>query len=133
MYMNLHALRSTFKGEIDTSDAIREKYYHDASIFEIKPEVVVYPKDVDDLKSLVNFATKEKKSDDINISLTARSAGTDMSGGSVNDSIIVDFTRHINHVIEVKREDGSRVEPGKTDGYAITEPGVFYRDFEVET
>ncbi|OGD30673.1 hypothetical protein A3A18_01765, partial [Candidatus Azambacteria bacterium RIFCSPLOWO2_01_FULL_44_84] len=55
------------------------------------------------------------------LSLTARSAGTDMSGGPLNESIIVEFNKYFNHIREVG------------EGYAVTEPGVFYRDFEAET
>ena len=44
-----------------------------------------------------------------------------MTGGALNDSIILDFTAHLNRVL------------GVGDNYAITEPGVFYRDFEKET
>ena len=44
-----------------------------------------------------------------------------MTGGVLNDSIILDFTAHFDRVLEVE------------DNYAITEPGVFYRDFEKET
>ena len=55
------------------------------------------------------------------MSLTARSAGTDMSGGPLNDSIILDFMKYFNHILEVGED------------YAVTEPGVFYRDFEKET
>jgi FAD/FMN-containing dehydrogenase len=48
-----------------------------------------------------------------------------MGGGPLTDSIVAVFTKYMNHVREVKEtEDG---------GYAITEPGVYYRDFEKET
>ena len=43
-----------------------------------------------------------------------------MSGGPLNDSIIIDFA-NFNKIIEV------------VGGYAITEPCVFYRDFEKAT
>ncbi|MGH7194359.1 MAG: FAD-binding oxidoreductase, partial [Candidatus Saccharimonadales bacterium] len=53
--------------------------------------------------------------------LTARSAGTDMSGGAINDSIIVNFLEHFTKIEKV------------TAGAAQVQPGVFYRDFEPET
>ena len=55
------------------------------------------------------------------LSLTARSAGTDMSGGAINDSIIVNFLEHFNKI--------EKVSPTA----AQAQPGVFYRDFEPET
>jgi FAD/FMN-containing dehydrogenase len=55
------------------------------------------------------------------LSITARSAGTDMSGGAVNESIIVDFTKYFNQIEEV------------TSKSARTQPGVLYRVFEKAT
>jgi FAD/FMN-containing dehydrogenase len=55
------------------------------------------------------------------LSVTARSAGTDMAGGAINESVIVDFNAHLNKIGKVTATE------------AQTQPGVFYRDFEVET
>lgn len=109
-----------FKGEIDDSLITRQLYSHDASMFEIMPQMVVFPKDSLDVQKLVTLVGLEKKKHK-NLSLTARSAGTDMAGGAINDSIIVDFSKHFNKIISV---DAKR---------AITQPGVFYRDFEKQT
>jgi len=116
-------LKLKLQGDIEDSAEVLEKYSHDASLFEVKPEIIVYPKNVEDIKKLVVFTAEQKKlgGASANISLTPRSAGTDMSGGPLNDSIILDFTRYFNHIIEVG------------GNFAITEPGVFYRDFEKET
>ena len=95
-------------------------YSHDASLFEVKPQVVVYPKNVDDIKTLVKYASAQK-TQDANLSITARSAGTDMSGGAVNDSIIADFSRHFTKIFEITPQLGH------------AQPGVFYRDFEKAT
>lgn len=113
-------LSKTFRGDIDESDSTREEYSHDASLFEIKPRVVIFPKDALDVKSAVAFVRKYK-SEDQTLSITARSAGTDMSGGAIGSSIIMDFTRYMNQIIEV------------TDSHAITMPGCFYRDLEKAT
>lgn len=94
-----------------------KNYSHDASIFEITPEAVMYPKNKEDLKKIVNFVVKNKKTNP-SLSITARGAGTDMTGGAINDSMILDFTKYFNHLLEVGAD------------YAITEPGVYYRDFE---
>jgi FAD/FMN-containing dehydrogenase len=113
-------IKALVAGEVDTSDATRELYSHDASLFEIKPQVVVAPKTTDDIKALVKYVS-EHKAKQPDLSLTARSAGTDMSGGAINDSVIVDFSKHFTHLGAV------------TDGKITTQPGVFYRDFEKET
>jgi FAD/FMN-containing dehydrogenase len=63
----------------------------------------------------------DNKAKDPDLSITARSAGTDMTGGAINQSIIIDMTKHFNQIEEV------------TPKYARVQPGVHYRDFEVET
>src|SRR3546814_2249512 len=73
-----------FAGEIDDSATTLETYSHDASLFEIKPQLVVSPKNAKDVSTLVNLAAQYKKTIP-DLSLTGRSAGTDMAGGAVNE------------------------------------------------
>ena len=116
----LKQIKEFVGGDVCADEAILSEYSHDTSLFKVRPEIVVFPKSTEDVKSLVNFATAKRKEGN-NISLTARSAGTDMSGGPLSESIVLGFTRYFNHLKEV----GSN--------YAVVEPGVFYRDFEKET
>ncbi len=112
--------KDIIRGEILQDNETLKKYSRDASVFDITPEAIMYPKDKNDLKTIVNFVT-ENKSAGSTLSLTARSAGTDMTGGAINDSIILDFTKYFNHIIEIGGD------------FAITQPGVYYRDFEKAT
>src|SRR3989338_8487935 len=121
----LEEIKNIIKGEVSSGEKELDSHSRDASIFEIKPKLVVYPKDSEDVKNLVKWVDKNKDSDK-DLSLTARSGGTDMTGGTLNDSIILDFTAHLNRVNEV----GTTPPAG---GYAVVEPGTFYRDFEKET
>lgn len=116
----LAQLEETFKGDVATDDETLMTYSHDTSLFEIKPQVVMTPKDAEDIKMLIQFVTKHKK-EHPELSITGRSAGTDMSGGCINDSIIVLFGKYFNQILSFK------------DKIATVQPGVFYRDFEVET
>lgn len=109
-----------FKGELLTDETTLEAYSHDASMFEITPRLIAYPLDSEDVELLTNFVNKNKKKHP-HLSLTARSAGTDMSGGAINDSIIVDFSKHLNMIVDVDHEK------------ATVQPGVFYRDFDIKT
>ncbi|HVZ10809.1 MAG TPA: FAD-binding oxidoreductase [Candidatus Paceibacterota bacterium] len=118
--MNVENLKKVILGDVVTNEDDIAAHSRDASIFQVRPEVVVYPKDSADIQHLVRWAKAEKAADP-SISITARSAGTDMSGGPLNESIIVDCTRYLNHIKEVG------------DGFAVAEPGVYYRDFEKET
>ncbi len=119
-YLRDALLAAGFEGELDTSDATRALYSHDASLFEIVPEMVVSPLDARDVERLVATIAKLKRTYP-SLSLTGRSAGTDMAGGAINDSVIASFTPHMNRIGTV------------TAKTATAEPGVFYRDFEVET
>lgn len=111
---------SGFEGEIDDSVETRDLYSHDASLFEMMPQLVVMPKHSQDVERLVR-ATNECRATIPGLSLTARSAGTCMSGGTVNDSVVVSYGKYMNRIIDVQPE------------YAISEPGVYYRDFEKAT
>ncbi len=113
-------IKQFFRGEVDDSPETLTKYSHDASIFSVQPKLVVYPKDNADVQALVKWVHTNKEILP-NLSITARSAGTDMSGGAINDSIIMDFTRYMNGIISINSYK------------AIVEPGVYYRDMERET
>ncbi len=113
-------VQAGFTGEYDNSPATLDLYSHDASMFELRPQLVTQPKDTKDVERLVKLVAAKKKTHP-HLSLTARSAGTCMSGGAINDSIIVDFLKHFKKIEKV------------TATTAQAQPGVFYRDFEPET
>jgi FAD/FMN-containing dehydrogenase len=132
-------LQKIIKGDVDDSQEAIASHSHDASLFEIRPEVVVYPKDADDVSELVKFVAEQKKIDP-NISITPRSAGTCMAGGSLNNSISLDCMRYLNVIEEVKKVSPYSITPhfyGATpvtiSGVATIGPGVYYRDFEKAT
>lgn len=109
-----------FSGDLDDSDEARAKYSHDASLFEIVPQLVAAPKDANDVATLVKTTAAFKKKLPT-LSLTGRSAGTDMSGGAINDSVIVDFNRYLRTITKVTKKEGH------------AQPGVFFRDFDAAT
>jgi FAD/FMN-containing dehydrogenase len=109
-----------FEGDIDTTDVTRDFYSHDASLFEIRPQVVVFPKHAKDVELVVGTVAKLKKKFP-GLSVTARSAGTDMSGGAINDSIIMDFSKYFTKIEKVSAK------------MAHAQPGVYFRDFDVAT
>lgn len=115
-------LQEIVKGEVDVSNEARETAARDTSLFYIKPEVVVRPQDAQDICNMVVLVSNKNKNEPYSrTSLTARSAGTDMSGGPLNDSVIVDMMTHLNKLVEMG------------DGYAVVEPGMYYRDFDKKT
>jgi len=116
----IEELKSIIKGDVATDEETLTGHSHDASLFEIKPQVVVFPKDSSDVEAVIKFVNKHKKAHP-ELSITGRSAGTDMGGGSINESIILDFQKYFTHMGEIK------------NNVATAEPGVFYRDFEKQT
>lgn len=113
-------LKDIFKGEFITDETALEAASHDASLFELKPTIIAAPKDSSDIKALVKYVIENKKADP-NLSLTVRSAGTDMSGGAINTSIIIDVKPHLNTINTLSSTS------------ATMQPGVYYRDFDEKT
>ncbi len=116
--MDIYAeLSNIFKGELDSSPEAKEKYSHDASLFELVPKVVGHPKDSKDIQSAVKWVNS-RKSDFPELSITPRSAGTDMSGGAIGESVILDMTTHMNTLEKLSKSS------------ATVQPGMYFRDFD---
>ncbi len=131
------ALTKVVRGEVSDDAATLTKMSRDTSLFMRMPELVVYPEDANDVSEIVRVVGAERERG-AEISLAGRSAGTDMSGGPLTTGVVVSFLKHMNHMGEVISNLAARhlsnlgVSP-PSDGYAVTEPGVFYRDFEKAT
>ena len=110
-------LQKIIKGGVTTDLAVRKGLSHDASVYELVPEAVISPLDSTDVKKLVTFVAKNKIAYP-KLSITPRSAGTDMSGGSIGTSLLLDMTTHFNTI-------------GALDGTLLnTQPGVYMRDID---
>lgn len=112
------AIKKFFRGDVLDDPKTLSQYSHDASIFTLTPKLVVFPKDLEDLKGLISFVQLPGNH---HLSITPRSAGTDMSGGAITEGIIMDMTRYFNKIGEIGTDFG------------VGQPGVYYRDFEKET
>lgn len=113
-------LKKLLSGDVDNSPRIRDEFSHDASMFELRPDVVISPKDSADIQKLVKYVTAQKRNNP-DLSITARSAGTCMSGGAITESILINMTKYFTNIYNV---DSSS---------AHVQPGVYYRDFEPQT
>ena len=109
-------IKKNFRGEVSYDKGTLEKHSRDASLFKVMPELVVFPKDSKDLENLVKWVGSNPGH-----SITMRAAGTDMSGGPLNESIIADVSRHFTKIGTVDKNG------------TVVEPGVFYRNFEKKT
>lgn len=117
-------IQDAIQGEVKDDAESLKKASRDTSLFVRMPQLVVCPKDTTDVCAIVKAVAASHASGSGAV-LAARSAGTDMSGGPLTTGVVVSFTEHMNRVLSV--------EADATGGSAETEPGVFYRDFEVET
>ncbi len=116
------AIKLIMEGEVDVSSPTLKKYSTDASIFEVTPTAVIYPKNIADLSVLVHFVS-EKRREGVSVSLTPRAGGTCMSGGPLTQSYVVDLTRYFNSIDKVDT----------TTRTVWVESGVMYVDIEKAT
>ena len=128
-----------FRGDIEDATATLDAYSHDASLFTVRPELVLFPKDAADICALVKWS-KENKTKYPDLSITPRAAGTCMSGGPLNTSLILDVTRYMNQVMSVEAVNPYSITPlfpgakaVTISGTATVLPGCYYRDFETAT
>ncbi len=115
----VHSLSELIEGQVAWDETTLTVASRDTSLFCVRPAVVVYPKHEADVCALVKFVSAAKKRGE-QISLTARAAGTCMTGGPLTTSIVVDFTKYFTYI----------TPPNAGSAEMSAEPGVFYRDFE---
>jgi len=100
-------LRENVRGELRTDSVSRGIYSTDASIYQILPAVVLLPRDHGDVAAAVETAAAS------GVSILPRGAGTSLGGQATGPSLVLDFTKHMNRLIEVNAaERWARVEPG---------------------
>jgi len=132
-------LEKILEGEITTDVDELTARSTDWSLFKIMPDMVVYPKNASDLEKLISFVNEfNQQSKESPLTLTARAAGSGMSGGSLNHSIIVDVTKYMNTIGSIETGDfGTQSVRGNfaypITGHATVEPGAMYIPFEKET
>jgi glycolate oxidase len=102
-------LLSIAKGEILEDSWSRQIYSVDASHYEIDPTVIVCPIDEYDVQGICQYSFSKK------VPITARGAGTGLLGQSLSSGIILDFTKHMNKIIEIDN-DHVAVQPGIVKG-----------------
>ena len=88
-------------------ETARVLYSTDASIYEIEPLGVAFPAHADQVSRILRFAYER------GIPVTPRGGGTSLGGQAVGRSIQVDFSRHMNRILEVDVEGRwARIQPG---------------------
>lgn len=100
-------LRNRVHGEISFDEVTRGIYSTDASIYRIQPVAVVAPRDESDVRLAVQTAIEH------GVSILPRGGGTSLAGQAVGASMVLDFSRHMNRILQINvQERWARVQPG---------------------
>ena len=100
-------LRRRVAGDLRTDEVSRTLYSTDASIYQVMPYAVLLPRTTDDVHAAVELAAH------YGIPLLPRTAGSSLAGQAVNEALVIDFSRHLDQVLEVNREEQwVRLQPG---------------------
>jgi FAD/FMN-containing dehydrogenase/Fe-S oxidoreductase len=103
----LEELRARLDGEVDDSARRRAEYSSDASNYRVVPEAVLFPASEADVVAIVEAARAS------GTPLTARGAGTSVAGNAIGPGWVLDFSRHLNRVLDVDPvAKTARVQPG---------------------
>jgi FAD/FMN-containing dehydrogenase/Fe-S oxidoreductase len=112
-------LKNSIKGEVLTDTYSLGMYATDASIYQIRPIAIVLPKDDLDVKKAIAVAKE------YSITILPRGGGTSLAGQTVGESLILDFSKYMNSILEINAtEKWVRVQPGmaRDDLNAILKP-----------
>src|SRR5260370_23831057 len=100
-------LRGQIAGEVRFDDMTRGLYSTDASIYQISPLGVVFPKSAADVRAAVAVAARRQ------VPVLPRGGGTSLSGQTVGAALAIDFSRFMNRILEIDAGQRLvRVEPG---------------------
>lgn len=101
------SLRQAIRGEVLTDDTSLGLYSTDASVYQIMPLAVVCPLDEADVRAAIQIAAAHQ------VSILPRGGGTSLAGQTVGRSVVLDFSKHLNQVLELNvEEQWVRVQPG---------------------
>jgi FAD/FMN-containing dehydrogenase/Fe-S oxidoreductase len=100
-------LARVVEGEVRFDDYTRLLYATDASMYQVEPIGVVFPRSAADVHAVIELANR------YNVPVLPRGGGTSLAGQTVNRAVVLDFSRFMNRVLEVNPEQGwCRVQPG---------------------
>src|SRR5918997_5371612 len=93
-------LRGRIDGEVRFDRTTRMLYSTDASNYQIEPVGVVMPRHNDDVHAAVELAAK------YGISILPRGGGSALAGQTVGHSLVIDFSKYLDGVLEVNETEG---------------------------
>jgi FAD/FMN-containing dehydrogenase/Fe-S oxidoreductase len=100
-------LKKRVDGDLRFDRYSRLLYSTDASIYQIEPVGVVVPRHKGDVQAVIEVANR------LNVPVLARGGGTSLAGQTVGHAIVMDFSKYMQSVLEVNRDElWCRVQPG---------------------
>ena len=89
----------------------RVLYSTDASIYQMMPVGVVFPRDADEVSAAVEISTRH------GVPILPRGGGSSLCGNAIGHAVILDLSRYMDRVIEIDPENKFvRTQPGITLG-----------------
>ncbi|MBC8258978.1 MAG: FAD-binding oxidoreductase [SAR324 cluster bacterium] len=102
---------SKFSGDINHDFASRLVNATDNSIYQLLPQAVIFPKNMEDIRCVLKIADQQQFRKSIKI--TPRGGGTGTNGQSLTEGVVLDCSRYMNRILEINYKEGwVRVEPG---------------------
>lgn len=110
-YLQEHIL-----GEVSTSHSVLKAMSRDASVLEIPPELVIYPRVTNDIRKVARFAWQLAEKGHV-MGLTARGSGTDQTGAAIGGGAVIVMPAHMNRISEFdSKQKLIRVQAGLNAG-----------------
>jgi glycolate oxidase len=117
-------LQQVVRGPVHTDERTLARYATDQSIYQVLPQVVVLPRDLDDVVATVRYAHER------GLPLTPRGAGSGTAGAALGRGILLAFRPHprdqpsgaMDRILDLSEVDG---EPRVT-----IEPGLLHDDLQ---
>lgn len=91
-------LRDVVRGEVHFEDGYRAMYSTDAANYRFVPLCVVLPMDAADAQCAMETCARH------GVAVTPRGGGTSLTGASCNTSAIFDYSKYMNHILEIDVE-----------------------------
>jgi len=107
-----HYLQEHLVGEVMTGTDARRYFATDASILQLAPSLIVYPRGENDVRKAARFSWQLAERGRI-IPITARGSGTNQTGAALGSGIVLVFPAHMNRILELDTKVSTvTIEPG---------------------
>ncbi|WP_277540002.1 FAD-binding and (Fe-S)-binding domain-containing protein [Haloarcula laminariae] len=88
----VESLSARVDGDVRFDEYSRQSYATDASIYEVPPVGVVFPASTADVAAVVETCAS------VDVPVLPRGGGTSLAGQTVNEAVVLDFTRYMDDV-----------------------------------